>query len=435
MGDDSVVLARFSRKVEPEPQHTADTVKTSNADTKSETSCESNGYPVWKQTETSKDEEEIEACGWGHLTISQCQKFRDPRWFLVVITLCGACQGMAINGFVNTAISTLEKRFEISSTETGLIASCYDIMFVLLVIPISYFGGQGNKPRYLGIGIFILGLGSFVFSLPHFLSGQYVVENAQETTCIRPDSAGNVSQTVVDPCESNLPSTLSNYKYFFFLGQLLHGAGATSLYTLGVVYLDENVSPRSSSLYNGIFYTGAVIGPAIGFILGSEFLSIFTEIGVDADRPKSISNSPKYIGNNTKYIGNSPKDITNGLKDIGNSPKDIGNSTKPISNSQKDIGNISKDIGNKAKDIGNSPKCIGNSTKHTVNSTKHTVNSTKHIGNTQKDIGNKAKDNGNSPKHIGNSTKNTAKAQNTSATLKKTSATDQNTSATAQNTL
>ena len=104
-----------------------------------------------------------------------------------------------------------------------------------------------------GIGILVLGLGSFVFSLPHFITAEYVVENAKETVCMRPDPddpSGN-SSSITDPCASSLPSTLSNYKYFFFLGQMLHGAGATALYTLGVVYLDENVSPRSSSFYNG----------------------------------------------------------------------------------------------------------------------------------------------------------------------------------------
>ncbi|GFS11998.1 solute carrier organic anion transporter family member [Elysia marginata] len=312
MGDDSVILARYTPKVEPE---TGEAGILENGQTRTSgrhSNGSANHVAVFnRRKDTSpegdhqlenvvKTEEDVESapCGWGPLSLAWCQRFRDPRWFVVVITLCGACQGMAINGFVNTVISTLERRFEITSTESGLIASCYDIMFVLLVIPISYFGGRGHKPRYLGIGILVLGLGSFVFSLPHFITEEYVVENAKETTCMRPDPAGVSGNSTVksDPCASSLPSTLSNYRYFFFLGQLLHGAGATALYTLGVVYLDENVSPRSSSFYNGIFYTGAVIGPAIGFILGSEFLSYFTEPGVDAKSMGLDTNNPKWVG-------------------------------------------------------------------------------------------------------------------------------------------
>ncbi|KAK3798827.1 hypothetical protein RRG08_007184 [Elysia crispata] len=307
MADDGVVLARYTPKVQPQTDNGVSL--DSNARTSGHHSNGNanhvKGHDPEKSPRNGGDvriedapEEESDPCGWGPFTFSWCQRLRDPRWFVVVITLCGACQGMAINGFVNTAISTLERRFEISSTESGLIASCYDIMFVLLVIPISYFGGRGHKPRYLGIGILVLGLGSFVFSLPHFITAEYVVENAKETVCMRPDPddpSGNFS-SITDPCASSLPSTLSNYKYFFFLGQMLHGAGATALYTLGVVYLDENVSPRSSSFYNGIFYTGAVIGPAVGFILGSEFLSDFTEVGVDAKSMGLDTNNPKWVG-------------------------------------------------------------------------------------------------------------------------------------------
>ena len=91
-------------------------------------------------------------------------------------------------------------------------------------------------------------------------------------------------------------SSLSNYKYFFFAGQLLHGAGATALYTLGVTYMDENVPQRKSSFYNGIFYTGAIIGPAIGFMAGSSLLDIYTDIGVDPASLGLDNQNPRWVG-------------------------------------------------------------------------------------------------------------------------------------------
>ena len=58
---------------------------------------------------------------------------------------------MVINGFVNVVISTLERRFELQSTQTGLIAGCYDIGSMIAVIPISYFGGRLgiSKPKFV----------------------------------------------------------------------------------------------------------------------------------------------------------------------------------------------------------------------------------------------------------------------------------------------
>ena len=39
--------------------------------------------------------------------------------------------------------------------------------------------------------------------------------------------------------------------WIFFVAQLLHGAGASPLFTLGVTYIDENVSKKMSSVYLG----------------------------------------------------------------------------------------------------------------------------------------------------------------------------------------
>ena len=56
---------------------------------------------------------------------------------------------MLVNGFVNVAISTLERRFNMKSSQSGLIAGIYDIGSLVATIPITYFGGLvgASKPR------------------------------------------------------------------------------------------------------------------------------------------------------------------------------------------------------------------------------------------------------------------------------------------------
>ena len=46
---------------------------------------------------------------------------------------------------------------------------------------------------------------------------------------------------------------------------------------LGVTYIDENLTARMSSQYLGIFFALAVFGPAVGYILGGFFLSLYTD--------------------------------------------------------------------------------------------------------------------------------------------------------------
>lgn len=57
---------------------------------------------------------------------------------------------MVVNGFVNVVITTIERRFGLKSSETGLIAGGYDIASFLLLVPVSYLGGRAkaSKPRY-----------------------------------------------------------------------------------------------------------------------------------------------------------------------------------------------------------------------------------------------------------------------------------------------
>ena len=78
-----------------------------------------------------------------------------------------------VNGFVNTGITSVEKRFSMTSQQAGLISSFYDIASLIFLIPIGYFGGKGSKPRWLGFGGFISAIGCLVYASPHYLSGLY----------------------------------------------------------------------------------------------------------------------------------------------------------------------------------------------------------------------------------------------------------------------
>jgi len=64
------------------------------------------------------------------------------------------------------------------------------------------------------------------------------------------------------------------------VGQFVHGVGASPLITLGTTVLDESVAKKTSPMYIGVFQTFFVIGPALGFILGSVSLSFFTDFDV-----------------------------------------------------------------------------------------------------------------------------------------------------------
>lgn len=81
---------------------------------------------------------------------------------------------MTCNGFVYVVTSTLERRFNLSSTKSGAISSAYDFTVMAIVVFVTYFGEKGHKPMWLGVGAIIFGIGSWMFTLPHFLTGPYM---------------------------------------------------------------------------------------------------------------------------------------------------------------------------------------------------------------------------------------------------------------------
>lgn len=68
------------------------------------------------------------------------------------------------------------------------------------------------------------------------------------------------------------------YLFILCLGQFVMGAGTTPLFTLGPAYLDENVNPKSSPVYIGVWFATTFLGPGVGFALGGMFLRTFTDL-------------------------------------------------------------------------------------------------------------------------------------------------------------
>ncbi|XP_034253662.1 solute carrier organic anion transporter family member 4A1 [Thrips palmi] len=218
------------------------------------------------------------ACGWGCLRPRWMQQFRTSKWILFWLCWAGGVQGMVVNGFVNVVITTIERRFGLRSSQSGLVAGGYDIASFLCLVPVTYLGGRAgaSKPRWIAWGIVLMGCGSLLFASPHFLAGPYRGAVHRQDTCRTANSTLPTDATA--ECDvAHAQSDTALYMWLFLLGQLLHGAGAAPLFTLGVTFIDENVSKKMSSVYLGIFYTMAVVGPAMGYVLGGQLLRVYTD--------------------------------------------------------------------------------------------------------------------------------------------------------------
>uniref|UniRef100_A0A8C9UJ14 Solute carrier organic anion transporter family member 4C1 n=1 Tax=Serinus canaria TaxID=9135 RepID=A0A8C9UJ14_SERCA len=229
-------------------------------------------------------------CGWGPCTPRVLQLCNNSEGYLAAYSLLAIFQGIVVNGLINISISTIEKRYELTSSLSGLISASYDIAFCLLSLFVSYIGERGHKPRWLAFSAFMLGLGSLIFSLPHFSSGKYQYGSKIEETCQTAETTfANAT------CSASTNSPLRKYLYVFILGQLLLGVGGTPLYTLGTAFIDDSVPKHKSSLYIGVGHAMSLLGPAIGYVLGGQLLRIYIDIQI----PKSTKvdqDDPRWLG-------------------------------------------------------------------------------------------------------------------------------------------
>ena len=187
-------------------------------------------------------------------------------------------------GFTSVVISSIEKRYSFSSTAASFIAGVFDLAVLVCVVVVGHFGSQSHKPRWLGIGLFIMAAGAFLFALPQFIFGPYEV--------------GTTAQLQLEACEG-FPfsldcSSANNIAYaIFVIANILIGIGASPLFVLGPVFIDEIVLPKYVSIHLGLFYVSSVVGPAFGYGLGGLFLSIY----VDPWRDTSLEESdPGWVG-------------------------------------------------------------------------------------------------------------------------------------------
>jgi len=71
--------------------------------------------------------------------------------------------------YTEAVVRTLERRFALRSTQTGIMMSSGDILHVCIVVLVGYYGRRGHKPRFICVTSLFSAVGNFVMALPHWL--------------------------------------------------------------------------------------------------------------------------------------------------------------------------------------------------------------------------------------------------------------------------
>ena len=171
---------------------------------------------------------------------------------------------MMMTTYNMAAVRTLEKRFSLRSTETGILWSSNDIIHVCLVTFIGYFARRAHKPKVLSVTMAFTAVSSFLMVCPYFmfpLSSEELLSfntsepqkpNTEHLLCISNGTGPSVgdAQCKTDSAGEQNSGPHSAW-YVFLMAQMLAGVGGCGLGTLGMPYVDENSSKTKASFYIG----------------------------------------------------------------------------------------------------------------------------------------------------------------------------------------
>ena len=184
-------------------------------------------------------------------------------------------------GYLPSVISTLEKRYDIRSGLSSLIPSSYEMGNLLTVIFVSYLGTRRHIPRWMAIGVLFMGVGSILFSVPHFMTDKYeggtvslangnLSDLIQDTIC-QPSEPTRPGSSILEAlitfqqthhsrkpskCQSEdeqsiFSATNRIYIGIFIAAQVLMGSGGSPIFTLG-----EKTIFDSSGLFHNFDFNG-----------------------------------------------------------------------------------------------------------------------------------------------------------------------------------
>ncbi|XP_017794377.1 PREDICTED: solute carrier organic anion transporter family member 4C1 [Habropoda laboriosa] len=279
-----------------------------------EISATENGKLIMSDEKSSSLHTEFDdadvSCGWGPCRPHWLQYFATKQAFLVTFCITWVLQGMYYTYFVSV-ITTIEKLFQIQSKTTGIIMSATEIGQIGSSLLLTYYGGQGHRPKWIAWGMILFAVSSFTCSMPHFIFGEQLIhQNEMFFSGVGfgvdgdPNNelwnSSTIPLNTMNSCEGNslieqrIQSKITTVVLaIFFVSLLGVGMGQTAVYTLGIPYIDDNVASRESPLYFAITIGVRILGPALGFILGSLCTMIYADLSVN---PQITPTDPRWVG-------------------------------------------------------------------------------------------------------------------------------------------
>ncbi|XP_047372033.1 solute carrier organic anion transporter family member 2B1 isoform X2 [Sciurus carolinensis] len=230
--------------------------------------------------------------------------FHSIKFFVLCHSLLQLAQLM-ISGYLKSSISTVEKRFGLSSQTSGLLAAFNEVGNTALIVFVSYFGSRVHRPRMIGCGAVLVTLAGLLMTLPHFISEPYRYDHSSPEDMSQDFEASLCLPTTSAPPPTPSNGSCSSYTEarhltvvgIMFAAQTLLGVGGVPIQPFGISYIDDFAHHSNSPLYLGILFAVTMMGPGMAYGLGSLMLRLYVDIDRMPEGGISLtSKDPRWVG-------------------------------------------------------------------------------------------------------------------------------------------
>ena len=195
-------------------------------------------------------------------------------WFTGFYSISGLVVA-SLSMYIVSQITTIEKQFELSSSQTGYLLACNDIGYSVMILFASHFAKKIHIPKILSLTTIFYGISGIICSIPHFIYnynppstfgglesnitfGRSRSSNLCSNETIIFTSTLNSSDEAVAALSKgreSIADTRSVAMAFIGIGMILQGFGKAPRYPLLATYLDDNTNKRETGFYMGKIVT------------------------------------------------------------------------------------------------------------------------------------------------------------------------------------
>ncbi|EDW01466.1 solute carrier organic anion transporter family member 74D [Drosophila grimshawi] len=258
-------------------------------------------FPFLKNGKLAKEKPHKDIrCGFWIFKGPFLQRLATEKAYVLIYGLGGCLMSMSIAYFTGT-LTTLEKRYKIPTKLSGLIIVGNDVSMMITSVLAGYFIHKGHRARWIGFGYFTVIIFCLLTSSLHFIYGPG--EDALKLTRQFGDydnSSDFMSIAHKDHklCMTTDPGCIEQDGTWvpplvMFIGQFIAGIGISLFWTVGIAYMDDNISKEKTPAMLSISAFLRMLGPAIGYSLASVCLRVYIDPELD---PLIQPGDPRWLG-------------------------------------------------------------------------------------------------------------------------------------------